>query len=109
MDPDKIIHKGFIYEAVDFKNVYDNFKAAIDYLQNAKNSITDKNELRAVKSCQKKIQKTFRKLKQLESDRYAAKFRPLSDEDRLNNLKKTDARLEQTPVPPPANNSQPVP
>jgi hypothetical protein len=95
METDKIVLKGYLYEAIDFQHVYDNFKQAIDFLQNAKNGITDKNELRTIKACQKKIQKTYYKLKQLETDRYSAKFRPLSDEERLANLKKTDARLER--------------
>jgi len=95
MDSDKIVIKGYLYEAIDFQFVYDNFKKAIDFLQAAKNGITDKNELRAIKACQKKIQKTYYKLKQLETERYSAKFRPLSDEDRLANLKKIDANLER--------------
>jgi hypothetical protein len=96
MNSDKIVIKGILYEAIDFQNVYDNFKKSIDFLQNAKNGITDKNELRTIKACQKKIQKTYLKLKQLEKDRYSAKFRPLSDEERLANLKKSDAQFEKT-------------
>lgn len=95
MNNDRFVIRGILYEAIDFQNVYDNFKMAINYLQNAKNGITDKNELRAIKACQKKIQKTYLKLKQLETDRYSAKFRPLSDEERLNNLKKSDANFEK--------------
>lgn len=96
MNSDKIVISGVLYEAIDFQNVYDNFKKAIDFLQNAKNGITDKNELRTIKACQKKIQKTYLKLKQLEKDRYSAKFRPLSDEERLANLKQSDAQFEKT-------------
>lgn len=96
----KIIHKGCLYEAVDFRDVFDRFKAAIDLLQAAKNSITDKNELRTVKSCQQKIKKSFEKLKVLERERYAAKFRPLSDEERLANLKQTEVRLEKEQIAP---------
>ena len=94
---DKIVHNGVMYEAVDFRHVYENFKNAIDLLQTAKNTVTDKNELRTIKSCQQKIKKSFEKLKTLERERYAAKFRPLSDEERLANLNQTDVRLEKEP------------
>lgn len=92
---EKIVYNGVMYEAVDFRHVYDRFKSAIDLLQDAKNTVTDKNELRTIKACQQKIKKSFDKLKVLERERYAAKFRPLSDEERLANLDKTDARLEK--------------
>lgn len=94
----KIAVDGVLYEAVNFNDLYANFKTAIDYLQNAKNTVTDKNQLRTIKSCQAKIKKAYNKIKQIESSRYAAKFRPLTDEERLRNLKSIDSRLEKQPT-----------
>lgn len=94
-----IVYKGYIYEAVDFAHLQDNMKKAIDYLQAAKNTVTDKNQLRAIKACQNKIKKTYYKIKGIETNRYSARFRPLSDEERLRNLQGIDGRLEKEPVP----------
>ena len=96
---DHIIVNGYLYEAVDFSALQQNMKAAIDYLQQAKNSVSDKNQLRSIKACQTKIKKTYYKIKGIENDRYSAKFRPLSDEERLRNLQGIDAKLERQPVP----------
>lgn len=95
---DKIIVNGVLYEAVNFNHLYDNMKKAIDYLQDAKHSITDKNQLRTIKSCQTKIKKAYAKIKSIEGGRYAAKFKPLSDEERLRNLNSITGKLEKKPV-----------
>lgn len=96
---DHIIINGYLYEAVDFNHLQENMKAAIDYLQQAKNSVSDKNQLRSIKACQTKIKKTYYKIKGIENGRYAAKFRPLSDEERLRNLQGIDAQIERQPAP----------
>ena len=95
----RLLFKGCLYESVDFRELQEDMKNAIEYLQRAKSSITDKNQLRAIKACQNKIRKTYYKIKGIESSRYSAKFRPLTDEERLRNLKGIDARLEKAPQP----------
>ena len=95
---DKIIVNGILYEAVNFDHLYDNFKQAIDYLHQAKNTVSDKNELRTIKSCQTKIKKAYNKIKQIENGRYAAKYRPLTDEERLKNLNSITAKIEKKPI-----------
>lgn len=92
---EQIVVNGILYEAVDFNHIYNNFQQAINFLQDAKKSITDKNEKRTVKSAQTKIKKAFLKIKDIENSRYAAKFRPLTDEERMKNLHSIDAGLEQ--------------
>ena len=94
-DMDKIVVNGVLYEAIDFKHVLDNLQLAINYLQNAKKTVTDKNQKRAIRSCQKKIEKTFFKLQSIEKNKYSAKFNPLTDEQRLDNLNGIDKGLEQ--------------
>lgn len=91
----KIVVNGVLYEAVNVNELYKNLQQAIDFLQQAKHSVSDKNQKRAIKACQTKIKKTYFKIQDIEKNRYGAKFNPLTDEERLKNLHSIDANLEK--------------
>ena len=91
---------GYLYEAVDLNHVYDELKTAIQHIQAAKNTIQDKNQLRSLKAVQKKIKKTFDKIKAIEEGNPYTSWREIraaqdnmTDEQKIEMLRKMDEEL----------------
>lgn len=91
-----IVYNGFLYEAFDehtMRNIYEHLKNAILELGKAKNGISDKNLLKALKAKQKQIAKMYKeKFKPVQDGTaYVAKSR----DEQLEQFRQIDDKLKQ--------------